>query len=44
LSRLAELDVETIALAHYPAWRHNANDALRRLAEGAGRISRPATG
>jgi len=32
LSRLAELDVETIALAHYPPWRENANGALRALA------------
>ena len=44
LSRLAELDVETIALAHYPAWRENANDALRQLAAEAARVSRPATG
>ena len=44
LSRLAELDVETIALAHYPAWREDANDALRRLAAEAGRVSRPAIG
>lgn len=35
LSRLAELDVETIALAHFPAWRRNANDALRALAASA---------
>ncbi len=35
LSRLAELDVEAIALAHYPPWRDNANDALRALAAGA---------
>ena len=44
LSRLAELDVETIALAHYPAWRENANDALRQLAAEAVRVSRPVTG
>ncbi len=34
LSRLAELDVETIALAHYPPWREHANNALRALATG----------
>jgi glyoxylase-like metal-dependent hydrolase (beta-lactamase superfamily II) len=44
LSRLTELDVETIALAHYPAWRENANDALRRLAAEAVRVTRPVTG
>lgn len=33
LARLAELDVETIALAHYPPWREGANDALRALAD-----------
>ncbi len=44
LSRLAELDVETIALAHYPPWRENANDALRRLAAAAVRAPRPVTG
>lgn len=32
LSRLAELDVETIALAHYPPWQRDANQALRMLA------------
>jgi glyoxylase-like metal-dependent hydrolase (beta-lactamase superfamily II) len=32
LSRLAELDVETIALAHYPPWRDDANATLRALA------------
>lgn len=40
LSRLAELDVETIALAHYPPWRENANDALRALAVGGVRADR----
>jgi glyoxylase-like metal-dependent hydrolase (beta-lactamase superfamily II) len=35
LSRLAELDVETIALAHYPPWRERATAALRALAAGA---------
>lgn len=35
LDRLAELDVETIALAHYPPWREGANDALRALAGGS---------
>ena len=35
LDSLAELDVETIALAHFPAWRKNANDALRALATSA---------
>lgn len=44
LSRLAELDVETIALAHYPAWRRDANDALRQLAAEADRVVRPVTG
>lgn len=44
VSRLAELDVETIALAHYPLWRENANGLLRRLAARAVRSSRPVTG
>ncbi len=41
LNRLAELDVETIALAHYPAWRRNANEALRQLADRAVRDATP---
>lgn len=32
LSRLAEFDVETIALAHYPPWSDDANATLRALA------------
>jgi glyoxylase-like metal-dependent hydrolase (beta-lactamase superfamily II) len=30
--RLADLDVETIALSHYPPWRDGANQALDELA------------
>ena len=33
IARLAELDVETICFAHYPAWRTAGRDALRALAE-----------
>lgn len=32
IARLAELDVETICFAHYPAWRARGSDALRDLA------------
>lgn len=32
IARLAELDIETILFAHYPAVREGARDALRRLA------------
>jgi glyoxylase-like metal-dependent hydrolase (beta-lactamase superfamily II) len=35
VERLAALDVETIALAHYPPWRTDANAALRELADRA---------
>ena len=35
VERLAALDVETIALSHYPPWRADANAALRDLAERA---------
>lgn len=32
IARLAELEVDTICFAHYPAWRAGARDALRELA------------
>jgi glyoxylase-like metal-dependent hydrolase (beta-lactamase superfamily II) len=32
IARLAELDIETICFAHYPALREGARDALRKLA------------
>jgi glyoxylase-like metal-dependent hydrolase (beta-lactamase superfamily II) len=32
VERLAELDVETIALSHYPPWRDDCNASLDRLA------------
>lgn len=35
LSRLAELDVEMICMAHYPPWQEHANEALRQLVGGA---------
>lgn len=35
VQRLAALDVEMIALSHYPAWTDDANGALRRLAAAA---------
>jgi glyoxylase-like metal-dependent hydrolase (beta-lactamase superfamily II) len=35
IERLAELDVETIALSHYPPWRVDARQALHKLAERA---------
>lgn len=35
VERLAALDVETIALSHYPPWRSEANAALRELAAAA---------
>lgn len=35
VARLAELDVATIAFAHYPPWRRNANAVLRALAQRA---------
>ena len=35
VARLAELDVETIAFSHYPAWRDGANAVLRDLAARA---------
>ncbi|MFN2484687.1 MAG: MBL fold metallo-hydrolase [Candidatus Limnocylindria bacterium] len=34
LSRLAELDVETICLAHYPPWRLDARRSIAAVAEG----------
>ena len=36
VERLAALDVDTIALSHYPPWTRDANGALRALASGAG--------
>jgi len=36
VERLAALDVETIALSHYPPWRHEPNETLRALAAPAG--------
>ena len=35
VARLAELDVATIAFAHYPPWTNDANAALARLARRA---------
>jgi hypothetical protein len=35
VARLAELDVEAIAFAHYPAWREDANGVLAGLAAQA---------
>lgn len=35
VERLAALDVEAIALSHYPPWRDRANEALRELAARA---------
>jgi glyoxylase-like metal-dependent hydrolase (beta-lactamase superfamily II) len=35
VERLAALDVEVIALSHYPPWRSAANAALRELADRA---------
>ena len=35
VARLAALDVDTIAFAHYPPWRDGANAVLRDLAEKA---------
>ncbi len=35
VERLAELDVDTIALSHYPPWTVDANGALRSLATAA---------
>jgi glyoxylase-like metal-dependent hydrolase (beta-lactamase superfamily II) len=35
VERLADLDVGTIALSHYPPWRDHANEALRELAARA---------
>lgn len=35
VDRLAALDVETIALSHYPPWRNDPNRALRALADRA---------
>jgi glyoxylase-like metal-dependent hydrolase (beta-lactamase superfamily II) len=42
VARLAALDVETIAFAHYPPWRDDANGTLRALADRA--AGRTATG
>jgi glyoxylase-like metal-dependent hydrolase (beta-lactamase superfamily II) len=36
VSRMAALEVETIAFAHYPAWRRDASGTLRELAQRAG--------
>lgn len=35
VARLASLDVETIALAHYPPWRREARAHLQQLADAA---------
>jgi len=35
VERLAELDVDMIALSHYHPWRRHPGEALRRLAEAA---------
>ena len=35
VDRLTELDVDLIALSHYPPWRDRPNDALRELAARA---------
>src|SRR5437879_13839156 len=35
VSRLATLDVETIALAHYGLWQRDAHERLRALAAAA---------
>jgi glyoxylase-like metal-dependent hydrolase (beta-lactamase superfamily II) len=35
VERLAALDVDAIALSHYPTWTHGANEALRDLAAAA---------
>src|SRR4029077_21222577 len=37
VARLAALDVETIAFAHYPPWRNGSNAVLRELADRADR-------
>jgi glyoxylase-like metal-dependent hydrolase (beta-lactamase superfamily II) len=39
VARLAELDVATIAFAHYPPWRDDANGVLRRLAQRAAALA-----
>ena len=36
VARMADLDVETIAFAHYPPWRNDANGTLLTLARSAG--------
>lgn len=35
VARIAALDVDTIAFAHYPAWERDSNIVLRRLVERA---------
>jgi len=35
VERLAELDIDTIALSHYPPWTADPNGALRKLAAAA---------
>ena len=41
VARLADLDVETIALAHYGLWRHDSQQTLRALAaRGASQVRR----
>ncbi len=35
IARLAELEVDVICFAHFPAWRVNAREALRELAEAS---------
>lgn len=41
IARLAELEVDTICFAHYPAWREGGGEALRGLAEREWTASRP---
>jgi glyoxylase-like metal-dependent hydrolase (beta-lactamase superfamily II) len=38
VARLAALDVDVIAMSHYPPWRDDANGALRDLAERAAAV------
>jgi glyoxylase-like metal-dependent hydrolase (beta-lactamase superfamily II) len=42
VARLAALDVETIALAHYGLWREGSRARLQSLAERAGLVAPPA--
>ena len=36
VARMADLEVDTIAFAHYPPWHDDANGTLRTLARLAG--------